>query len=215
MFVALATPVVAQTAADVSAAADINASIDARGNAQPLELIKAKAKQIQQNVQGGIDVRANVNANANARLENGSSTAPRGLQAIVRLRGGEIRNRFRLAINHMNNILTRIDSRLEKMRAAGVDVGAVATLKVDAELALDTAEADVQAITDYMASVNDSSDRAHVRAELAAKIKTAHDSLKAAHAALLKVVRALVKLAVDNKAKLKVDTSVSATTTVQ
>lgn len=205
-------PVFAQTAVDVGAAADINASIETRGAIKPLDLIRAKAQKIKQNALGGTGV--NANANVNARLENSSSTA-RGLQALVRLHIGEIKNRFRLAITHMNNLLTRIDTRLGKMESQGVDISAAAKVKVDAALAVDTAEADAQAIADYMATVNDSSDRTAIRAELKAKIDTAQASLKAAHQAVLKAVHALVKLAVDNKATLKMDTAVSATTSVQ
>lgn len=222
-----ATPVIAhetgtphdETVAQASLDASASASAETNLRMKPLDVIKARARQIKdgaQNVQ--LPVRASATSSVRVQMNQGraSTTDGRGgLQALVRFHGGEIKNRFRLAISHMNNLLMRIDTRLGKMAAAGVDTTSVAQLKVDAELALDKAEVDAQAIADFVAGVEESSDHASVRAELHAKIKTAHDSVKAAHAAVMKVVRALVQLAKDNKDKLKVEASVSATTSVQ
>lgn len=235
-----AAPVLAHDGVEHETQADADAHVqtDVTLPMRPLDLIKAKARQIKEGVQGAkIDLRADtkvqlqnsgpgerkdiiknaVGVRVDIAKDRMASTTDlkRDLKNLVHRHGGEIKNRFRLAINHMNNLLMRIDMRLGKMAAAGVDTTAVAKLKVDAEIAVDKAEVDAQAVADFVASANESSDRATVKAELQAKIKTATDSLKAAHAAVMKVVRALVKLAVDNKDKLKVDATVSATTTVQ
>ena len=205
---------------------------------RPLDFIKMQARQIKENAQGAkIELRANtktelenagpgerkdilkgaVGARVDIAKERRASTTDlkQDFRSLIRFHGGEIKNRFTLAIRHLNNILDRIHSRLDKMAAAGVDVSAAEQLEIDAGVAIDKAEADAQAVAAFVAAINESSDRKAVKAELQAKIKTVQDSLKDAHQAVMKVVRALVKLAVDNKAKLKVDASVSATTSVQ
>ena len=239
LFVALfATPVLAHDGVDHETDAEAQAHVraDITLPMKPLDLIKARAQQIKNGAQNAkIDLRANtkielqnappgerkgviqntVGAHVDiAKGRQASSTdLKRDLKNLVRMHGGEIKNRFRLAISHMNNLLMRIDMRLNKMAAAGVDTASVGKLKVDAELAVDKAEVDAQAVADFVAGVNESSDRAAVKAELRAKIKTAHDSLKAARAAVMKVVRALVQLAKDNR--VKVDASATTSTSVQ
>ncbi len=209
--------VVAQAAVDASASANVDANLPMR----PIDRIKAKAREIKEGTAGtpgaNVELRADMKARGGGEMPNARVNAGngQGLKEILRVHGGVIKNRFRLAIAHMNNLLIRIDTRLGKMEAAGVDTAAASQLKVDAELAVDKAEVDAQAVADFVANVPEGSDRAVVKAELAAKLRTAHASLKAAHEAVQKAVRALVQLAKDNKDKLKVDVSVSATTTVQ
>lgn len=199
--------------ASASAGVDVNAGLPMR----PLDIIKARAKQIQQGVQLPLkasatsSVRVQINEERRASSTNNRS----GVQALVRFHGGEIRNRFRLAITHLTNLINRIDSRLQKMEDAGVDTSATLQIEADARTAVDKASVDAKAIADFVATANDSTDRSAFKAELQAKLKTAQESVKAAHAAVLKLVRALVQLAKDNKVKLEVDAAVSASTTVQ
>lgn len=202
---------------------------------RPLDAIKAKAQQIKNNA---IDAKKDLRVETKAQLkmappgekrevlqnafqerkdiakERFASTTQlaRGVKALVKMHGGEIRNRFRLAINHMNNLLGRVGTRLEKMTENGIDTSSVTELKAEADLAVDTAEANVLAIGTYIESVSDSSDRATVKSELQVKIKTAQDSIKKAQEAVKKVVRALVELAKNNKAK--VDASAATETSI-
>lgn len=208
---------VAQATLDASA----SGSVDANLPMKPLDRIKAKAREIKEGASGtpgaNVELRADGKARVGGEMQNGRASAGngQGLKEILRIHGGAIKNRFRLAISHMNNLLLRIDTRLGKMEDADVDTTAAAQLKVDAELAVDKAEADAAVVADFVATIPEGSERAAVKAELEAKLRTAHASLKAAHEAVKKAVRALVQLAKDNKNKLEVDVSVSATTTVQ
>lgn len=220
-----ATPVMAQTAVEIEAAAAIDANVTPQPFMKPLDAIKARAQQIKDGT-----MKPKLDAQGGARIElkmmppgerkgpgpNASSTMPgRGLKALIMMHGGVIKNRFNLAIDHLNNLLERIDSRLGKMADAGVDTAAAAKLKVEAELAVDKAEADAKAAVDFAATADDATDRATFKAELEAKIRAAHQSMKAAHEAVKKVVRALVQLAKDNKPKVDAKASVETSTTVE
>lgn len=219
-----ATPVLAQTAVEIEAAAAIDANASPQPFKKPLDAIKARAQQIKDGPRPGMDVKVKAGMEGGARMDvlkerNASSTAPRGLKALVMMHGGVIKNRFRLAIEHLENLLERMDSRLDKMADEGIDTSASAKLKVEAEVAVDKAEADAKAVADFAATAQDSTDRAAFKAELQAKIRTAHASLKAAHEAVRKAVKSLVDLAKANKPKVdadaSVETSVEAGTNVQ
>jgi|GEM_PF-2062578 len=220
-----ATPVLAQTAIEIEAAAAVDANVTPQPFMKPLDAIKARAQQIKDGPRPGMDVKVKAGMEGGARMDvlkerNASSTEPRrGLKALLLTHGGVIKNRFRLAIEHMNNILQRMDSRLGKMADEGVDTSASAKLKVEAEVAVDKAEADAKAVADYVAGVDETDDRATVKTELAAKIRAAHQSMKAAHEAVRKAVKSLVDLAKAQKPKVdanaSVETSVEAETNVQ
>ena len=225
-------------AQDVSVDANASASVNAQtGPMTPLEILKAK---LQAAKHAAVDAKVQLRADTKVQLQNASTSGERRdikrgaveerkditkerfgstteaisqFKLTVRIHGGLIKERFVLAIKQLNNLLTRIQSRLDKMQATGVDVSSVVSLKADAQVATDKASADVQAVADFVANVSDTADRKAVKAELEAKIKTAQASIRAAHEALMKTIRALIQLAKNNK--VKVDTSVSATTSMQ
>lgn len=214
-----ATPVMAEHSAEFEAEGEAHVNLPPPPQ-KPLDMIKARALQIKQGAPG---MKAEVELHGDARVgmpgpgerkgmekeRMGSSTpSGRGLKALVMMHGGVIKNRFHLAIEHMNNLLMRMDTRLGKMADEGIDTTSTAKLKVEAELAIDKAETDAKAVADLVAGVDESSDRAAVRTELQTKMKTAQESLKAAHAAVMKAVRALVQLAKTNKPKAGADASV-------
>lgn len=183
---------------------------------KPLDLIK-RAKEVKDNIPG---VKVDFRADADAKVRTGdkprehaTGTPFQGLKNLIKMHGGAIKNRFRLAIAHMNNILDRIETRLGKLADAGVDVSSATQLKVKAETAVAKAEVDAKAVADFVETASDSTDRAAFKAELETKLRTAHQSVKAAHAAVMKAVRALVALGKD--AKIKVDADASVETTVQ
>lgn len=229
-----AAPVLAHEGVDHSTEAEAEAHLKTEGPLmKPLDFIKARAKELK----GGpadarLEFKAGLDVGPDARMKgetgvradvmrghSASSTGGGSLKSLVLMHGGAIKNRFRLAIGHMDNILERIDSRLGKMANAGIETASVVKLKVEAEVAVDKAEADAKAVADFVASVDEGSDRAAVKAELTAKIRTAHQSLKAAHQAVTKVVRALAQLGKDNKQKIdaaaSIETSVETETNVQ
>lgn len=215
-----ATPVMAQSI-DVTADADARIGVPnppPNGpGMKPLDFIKARAQQINQgtprmpgNIPAEVRADAKIRLSASSSKERTASSTPfvRGLKALVMTHGGVIKNRFRLAIEHLNNLLGRIDSRLEKMAASGIDTSSVVTLHANAEIAVDKAEADAKAAADFAATADDATDRAAFKAQLETKLRTAHQSLKAAHQAVVKTVRALVQLARDNKPKADANASV-------
>lgn len=213
-----AAPVYAHDGVDHSTEAEAEAHVkaDAGLPVRPLDLIKAKAREIKAAVPNAkIELRADTNVQVRttgqAPERKGSEAETGGdFKSILRVHGGVIKNRFRLAVSQMNGLLMRIDSRLGKMAETGVDITVAGKAKTDAELAVDKAEADAQAVADFVANVPDGSDRATVKAELETKLRTANTSLKAAHEAVMKAVRALVSLA-----KVKVDANASVNGNVQ
>jgi hypothetical protein len=124
-----------------------------------------------------------------------SSTAlRRDMKAAMRWHGGLIRERFAVAIRQFDKIVARIESRIDKLEAQGAATAeAEAELEI-AKLAIVDAKADAQAVADFVGSVEDTTDRSAVKAQLEALIRTAHESIKAAHAALVKAARLLVGL---------------------
>ena len=241
LVVLIASPLALVRAEDASVDANASASVDVNAGKplRPLDILKMKLNGIQH---AATDAKIQLRADTKVQLRTATTSGERKdikqgameerkdiakdrfgsttqaisqFKMVVRIHGGLIKERFVLAVKQLRNLLARIDSRLTKMQSNGVDISSVVTLEADAKIATDKAEADGKAVADFIANVSDTDDRAAVKAALETKIKTAQASIKAAHEAVIKVVRALVKLAVDNKAKLKADASVSATTSVQ
>jgi hypothetical protein len=211
----------AHSHAIAQAEAEVDASVSATPS-RPLDLVRQRALEMKQN--------AGIRAETNIQLQNASSGAERRdiarerqssstnlvrkIKDAVRQHAGLIKERFGLALRQFEQLSARIETRLEKMKAEGM-----ATASVEAELAVAKAanieaKADVQAVADFVASVDDSADRAAVRTELQALIKEAQTSIKEAHQALQKVVRSLVALAKENKPKVEATTSVETEATV-
>jgi cation transport regulator ChaB len=197
---------------------------------RPLDLVRQKALEIKQGAGAKADMRVEMKGassspekrplKAEARIDiakerqASSSNLMRKIKDAVHQHAGLIKQRFGLALRQFEQLSARIETRLEKMKAEGV-----ATASVEAELAVAKtanveAKADVQAVADFVASVDDSADRAAVRTELQALIKEAQTSIREAHQALQKVVRSLVALGKENKPKVDASTSVETEATV-
>lgn len=202
----------AQTAVDLSVTADVDATVSPKPlPTRPLDILKARAQQAKENVQkANIQLRAETQTDVSVGGQRATSSSPQGggIRALIAMHTGVIKNRFRLAINHMNNLLDRVGTRLEKMAAEGINTAASVQLKADAEIAVDKAEADAKAVADFAATASDSTDRAAFKAELQAKIKTATESMKAAQEAIKKLVRSLVDLAKANKPHVDASTTI-------
>lgn len=177
---------------------------------RPLDIIRERAQQVRQNaehVQQAIQNRVDT-----ARDRAASTTARMQLKAAVRIHAGLITQRFQLALRHFDNLLARIESRMEKLGASGI-----ATASAEAQLELARAanvkaKADIQAVTDFIASVEDSQDRAAVKTELHAKVRVAQQSIREAHQALMKTVRSLTTTA---RTSADVNTGTTTATDVQ
>lgn len=230
-----ATPALAHNgvAHETDAEADAHMNVQIDFPTKPLDIIKARARQIQSDAMNArIELRADTRVQLQGASSSGerkdvvrnfvgervdiakarfaSTTAPhRKVKDAIHWHGGLIRERFVVAIRQFDKIVTRIESRIEKLQAEGVATVSVEAELALAEIAIATAKVDAQAVADFVANVEDSSDRAAVKAELEAKIRTAQASIKAAHQALVKTVRALVALkpTVDANATTSVETS--------
>lgn len=220
-------------ATEAEARAHMNAEVSVP--MKPLDVIKARAQQIKQDT---MNARVELKADTRMEMKNASTSREkkdvmrnfmddrkdiaqqrfassselrRNVKAAIRWHGGLIRERFVVALRQLEKIVARIESRIKKLEAEGVAVASVEAELELAKAAIVTAQADAQAVADFVASVNDTTDRAAIKAELEAKIRTAHASLKAAHQALMKTVRVLVALKPRAGASASVETSVETT----
>lgn len=236
-FVGFALAEESGASAEVGAEATVN--VTPNKLVRPLDLIRAKVGEVKKNA---VDAKVQLRANTKVELQNAppgekrdvmknaldarvdiaktriaSTTGIRmQLKGLVRQHAGLIKERFALALRQFEKLFTRIETRIEKLKAEGA-----ATATVEADLALAKtanaeAKVDVQAVANFVASVDDSADRESVKSQLQVLIKEAQASIKAAHQALQKVVRGLVALAKENKSKagasVEVDTSASSQT---
>lgn len=180
---------------------------------KPLDVIKARAREIKENA--GVKVQMELRPEAKMHLRaTTSATAPKreeGFKALVKMHGGLIRERFTNALGHLDKFMARIDSRIEKMKAAGMDVAGVESLQVDAEASIDTAKTDIASVRTYIEGVADGSDRTTVKAGLEAEIKTAQESIREAHEAVRALVKGLVDLAKGSRLETSVDAEASVT----
>lgn len=144
-----------------------------------------------------------------ARLEIKGNIKER-LQALVKTHVGAVIRRTNAALNQFENIVTRIESRIEKLKTRGVDTASVeASLSTSVGL-IATAKVDVQALSTLVASVTESSDPASVKEQLRAAIDKATASIKAAHRALLdtaKALSALVRVSAEAEANTSTETN--------
>lgn len=201
---------------------------------KPLDAIRATKQNIQQGAQ---DAKAQLRINTKAQMENASSgpdkrmimkgaadarvdiakerqasssTLRDRVKGAIRQHAGLIKERFSLALRQFEKITQRIESRIEKLKADGVATATVEAELETAKLAQAEAKADAQAVATFVAGVDESMDRATVRTQLQALIKETQASVKAAHEALQKAVRALSALAKESKPKTDTSASVEA-----
>lgn len=210
----------AQVDVDASAQVDVSTQPNS-APVRPLDLARQKAMELKQNANANakMQLRAgnpgeagNATGTDRVKRERASST-PGLIQKIrnaVHQHAGLIKQRFALALRQFEQLTGRIETRIDKMKAAGI-----ATASVEAELevaktAAATAKTDVEAVGEFVAGVEDSADRAAVRIELQALTKKAQTSIRTAHQALQKTIKSLVALAKENKPKVDASASVEA-----
>ncbi len=219
---------------DVNAGATVDVNASAKPM-RPLDIIRAKLDQVKQTAVGA---RQDLKVQTQAQLQGAqtpeekqavmknalgarvdiaqdriaSTTGLRmQLKALVRQHAGLIKERFSLALRQFDNLIARMNSRVAKLKAQGVATASVEADISAASAAEVQAKADVQAIVDFIATIQDSSDRTAVKTELQTLIKTAQTSIKAAHDAIAQAVRSLVALVKQN-AQVRVNASTSVET---
>ena len=128
---------------------------------------------------------------------------------LAREHVGKIGQRYSVAIKQFDNLASRIQSRIDKLRANGTDVSKAETALALAQTAISQVKTDARALADLLAQVNSGDDAKALRAQIEAAVKKVSASIKLAHKALEKAGKALVQSARTQKSK-----NMSATTTI-
>ena len=125
-----------------------------------------------------------------------STTAMRTqFKELVRRQFGVTIQRFSVALKQFDNLASRIQSRIDKMKGLGIDTSSVETSFATAKSAIETARADAKAVADIVAQVTNASDKKTVHSQIEVAVKKANESVKAAHKALEATSKALVSVA--------------------
>ncbi|RJQ34896.1 hypothetical protein C4556_01265 [Candidatus Parcubacteria bacterium] len=212
------------------ASAEANAETETNVKIRLLQLLhdtRAELKADARTELGGLKNEATgIRTDARIELKNASSGAERRdvarqagvelranikerLQVLFRTHLGSIMARLNAAIQHFDNIGARIESRIEKLNANGVDTTSVEASLETAVEANAEAEADVEALSTLASSVTETSNADRVKAEIRAAIQEATASIKAAHRAFLdtaKQLNALVRASLEINSEARVDT---------
>ncbi len=157
-------------------------------------------------MKGSVEDRKEIRGDARAEIKGNIKER---LRALVKTHVGAAMRRMNTALNQFDNIIERVDSRIEKLKGRGIDTASVETSLSTSVGLVATAKADVQALSTLVESVNESSDAASVKEQLRAAIDKATASVKAAHRALLDTAKALSAL---GRASTQADTGTSAET---
>lgn len=125
------------------------------------------------------------------------------LQVLVRTRVGAVIKRSENALNMFDNLVSRMESRIEKLKERDANTTSVEA-SLSASIALiATAKADLGSLQALVASVQESSDPATVKAQLRAAIEKVTASIKSAHASLLATARALAQLSASTSVEVE------------
>lgn len=143
------------------------------------------------------------------RDDRKASTTPIRMEfkTLARQHVGLIVGRFEVALRQFDGLVTRIQSRIDKLQARGAATASLEAQLTVAISAVAQARADVQALVSIMESVDASSDVKTVRQEIDAAIKKANASMKAAHNAFAKLARELVSLSGSVRADAEITTT--------
>lgn len=210
------------------------------GPAKPIDLIRRAQetkKNIQQNA---LEAKKELRVETKTQLQNASSSAEKrdvmkgaweerkdiaktraasssdlrgkiqNVKNAIRQHAGLVKERFALALRQFEKLMARVESRIEKLKAEGVATTDVEADLEAAKVAHAEAKINVQAVADFIASVDETADRTTVRTELQALTKEAQESIRTAHKALQDVVKALVALTKGNKPRVNASASVEA-----
>lgn len=110
---------------------------------------------------------------------------------LIADRFSTIMHRLVNALERFDQILARIDSRIEKLRAGGVDVSAAVSASATASASIDSASAAVaDAKLAIETAASSETPREHIR-EVRAAVRAAVETVKAAHQALKDALRVL------------------------
>ncbi len=133
------------------------------------------------------------------RIASTTAVKREALKNLVERHFGANRERFNVALRHLDGLLERIESRIEKMEANGIDTSAVDSALAEAKTAIATAKADVAELGDLIQRVKDTDDKTTIREQLQTAMKKAIESIKTAQKELKEVVRILLDIGKQNR----------------
>ena len=165
--------------------ADVEARLKAKAELEAKR--KAEAAEKRDTIKSNIDAkREAIKSEVEERRENVKEKIKDRLDKFIQ----NIIERFTAAINRLEKLSDRINSRIAKLEADGADMTKSKTLMVEAEAKIEVAKASVTLIKiDETASTTAALKTSFP--DLKAKIEKAKSDIKAAHAALVEVVISL------------------------
>lgn len=116
------------------------------------------------------------------------------VKVLARQHVETIGRRFDVAIKQFENLAARIQSRIDKLKSAGIDISGAELAINTAKIAIVQAKTDAQALADLVAQVNSTSDAKALRAQIETAVKKVNESIKSAHKALETASKTLFKL---------------------
>ncbi len=119
---------------------------------------------------------------------------------LARQHVGKIEQRYAIAVKQFDNLATRIQSRIDKIKANGIDASKAEAALALAQAAIAQAKTDAQALADLRAQVNSGDEAKALRAQIEAAVKKVNASIKAAHSALQKAGKILATVDRSEKA---------------
>lgn len=140
------------------------------------------------------DARAEKKEILKDRIASTTKAVGRGLKEVTTKRFGITIQQSSVALKQFDNLADRVSSRIDKLKASGVDTSPAETAYSNAKTAIETARADAQAVKDLVAAVKDGSDAKAIGRQIETAIKKANNSAKAAHKALDEAAKILIKL---------------------
>ncbi len=199
--------------------ADVSASTSAEVNVQVktrAELEARKREEQDKREENKDTIKATIDAKKEAvktAVEERRQNVEK--QVIDRLKKfvANLVNRFEAAVERLNTLSTRIESRIAKLEAAGIDVTESKTLLVAAKLKIQVASSSIAQIQTKADAVITGDTRA-LYPELKSTVEQEKALIKEAQAALVEVVKSLKpgQLKLDAKLKTKGEGKVSTTT---
>ncbi|MDP3965366.1 MAG: hypothetical protein Q8Q13_01035 [bacterium] len=106
---------------------------------------------------------------------------------------GKIEQRYAIVIRQFDGLVARIQSRIDKMTANGIDTANVESALALAQTAIAQVKTDAQALADLVKQVNSGDEAKALRAQIEVAVRTVNGSVKAAHEALGKAGKALIE----------------------
>lgn len=154
--------------------------------------------------------RETIKSDIEARKQNVADKMKEQVESFIKI----MKERFNAATERLDKLAVRIDSRIAKLEAEKIDVAKAKTLMTTAKTKIETAKTSVNSLIGALSS--NASTTASVKGEyktIKAEIAKIRDNIKAAHAALVDVVKNLKPGQNKLDAKLNTENEKKATTT--